>query len=192
LYLGVNQLSGNVPESIVNCTSLDSVTFNQNQLNGDLPSNFGSNQIFMRYLDFGCNRLSGEIPEGLYMAKNLVYVNLAGNNFSSLPGWLNSNPQGSGYLKNLEVFNFSCNPLTSFPQWCDTALRGAVVPAWASCVPCSNGLEGEQCLVSLGTGVLLTNSGSYSSKNHLESGSGYIVRPPSSGSILQSWLSYFL
>ncbi|KAM0872970.1 hypothetical protein ACQ4PT_038413 [Festuca glaucescens] len=89
LDLSFNNITGQVPQTLFNLSSLSFLFLGNNSLSGSLPSSIGSS---LKNLDFSYNQLSGSVPS---WAKN-SQLNLVSNNFtvdsssnSVLPmGWM--------------------------------------------------------------------------------------------------------
>ncbi|KAK6927209.1 Leucine-rich repeat-containing N-terminal, plant-type, partial [Dillenia turbinata] len=98
-----NQLSGQIPDEIGDCTSLKSLDLSFNELYGDIPFSISklkqlealilkNNQLIgpipstlsqipnLKILDVALNNLSGEIPRLIYWNEVLQYLGLRGNN----------------------------------------------------------------------------------------------------------------
>ncbi|KAL8482937.1 hypothetical protein ACS0TY_025836 [Phlomoides rotata] len=106
LYMRVNRLTGPLPLTLLNISTLKSLIFSNNMLTGNLPREVG-NMKALQTLHLTNNMLSGNIPAELFMsnivtiqilfnflngsipldierAQNLTYPNLAGNHLSGL------------------------------------------------------------------------------------------------------------
>jgi Leucine-rich repeat (LRR) protein len=117
LHINGNNLTGNIPQSIVDLRDLVDVHLRNNSLTGTIPENIGKNQPNLYILDFSennltggllplesltncsgflylwlyTNDLSGEIPPFFGNISSLLFLNLAGNNFhGSIPPQLGS------------------------------------------------------------------------------------------------------
>ncbi|XP_071682406.1 probable LRR receptor-like serine/threonine-protein kinase At1g56140 [Lolium perenne] len=75
LDLSFNNITGQVPQTLFNLTSLRFLFLGNNSLSGSLPSSIGSS---LKNLDFSYNQLSGSVPS---WAKN-SQLNLVSNNFT--------------------------------------------------------------------------------------------------------------
>ncbi|KAG6772535.1 hypothetical protein POTOM_023948 [Populus tomentosa] len=98
-----NRLSGQIPDEIGDCSSLQDLDLSFNEINGDIPFSISklkqlellvlkNNQLIgpipltlsqipnLKVLDLAQNRLSGEIPRLLYWNEVLQYLGLRGNN----------------------------------------------------------------------------------------------------------------
>ena len=81
LYLGSNQLSGEIPPELGNLASLSTLSLGGNQLSGEIPLALG-NLANLSRLSLGNNQLSGEIPPELGNLANLTSLFLSGNQLS--------------------------------------------------------------------------------------------------------------
>ncbi|CAN6477165.1 unnamed protein product [Victoria cruziana] len=80
--LSVNQLSGQLPDEIGSwCSSLRAFDLSDNAISGKIPSSFG-NLSSLVSLDLSGNELTGSIPLELGHLKNLEYLLLARNNLT--------------------------------------------------------------------------------------------------------------
>ncbi|AQK67151.1 hypothetical protein ZEAMMB73_Zm00001d014769 [Zea mays] len=126
LYLQNNYLSGAIPESISNCTRLESLDLSLNNINGTLPASLGKlgelrdlilwqnflegeirasleNLDKLEHLILDYNGLIGIIPSELSKCKELNWISLARNQLSGpIPAWL-------GQLSNLAILKLSNN-----------------------------------------------------------------------------------
>ncbi|KAJ1396842.1 Serine/threonine-protein kinase, active site [Sesbania bispinosa] len=78
LNVSENHLSGDIPETIGECTSLEYLYLQGNSFNGNIPSSLASLKG-LRYLDVSRNRLSGSIPNDLQNISFLEYFNVSFN-----------------------------------------------------------------------------------------------------------------
>jgi len=77
LYLNSNQLSGPIPELPI---SLSLFVISDNSLTGALPSNVGTENL--EYLNIASNHIGGPIPQSIcQLNTNLMHLNLANNHF---------------------------------------------------------------------------------------------------------------
>ncbi|XP_066343812.1 probable LRR receptor-like serine/threonine-protein kinase At1g56130 [Miscanthus floridulus] len=86
LDLSFNNITGQVPEALVNLNSLNFLFLGNNSLSGSLPSSIGTS---LKNLDFSYNQLSGNFPS--WTTQNNLQLNLVANNFmtnSVLPSGL--------------------------------------------------------------------------------------------------------
>ena len=105
LFLGDNQLTGEIPAELGSLTELEWVSLSQNQLTGEIPSELGS-LVNLRSLSLRDNQLTGGIPAGLGNLANLERLLLFNN---QLTGEI---PAELGRLTNLTVLSLSGNRLT--------------------------------------------------------------------------------
>jgi len=75
LDLSFNNITGQVPQSLLNLNSLSFLFLGNNSLSGSLPSSIGSS---LKNLDFSYNQLSGNFPS---WASQTSQMNLVANNF---------------------------------------------------------------------------------------------------------------
>uniref|UniRef100_A0A453AGK2 Receptor kinase-like protein Xa21 n=1 Tax=Aegilops tauschii subsp. strangulata TaxID=200361 RepID=A0A453AGK2_AEGTS len=82
-FLGLtgNSLSGTVPASLGNVSSLRSLLLAQNNLGGSIPETLG-NLVNLALLDMGQNMLSGKIPLTVWNLSNLFLLRLSMNKLS--------------------------------------------------------------------------------------------------------------
>ncbi|XP_022983359.1 putative receptor-like protein kinase At3g47110 [Cucurbita maxima] len=95
-----NNLTGKVPPSIYNITSLIDLTLTQNRLQGSIPPIIG-------FTFPNLNNFSGPIPTSFANISYLQLLDISGN---SLTGMI---PHELGRLKDLRVLNFDTNRLGS-------------------------------------------------------------------------------
>nr|GEW78206.1 probable LRR receptor-like serine/threonine-protein kinase At2g16250 [Tanacetum cinerariifolium] len=95
-------ITGGVPFSIGNLTSLSELYLSGNELTGIIPSSFGMLSR-LKVLDLSRNLLTGSVPECFGNLVNFRYLNLSGNSLSSAV------PAQIGNLANLVVLDLSCN-----------------------------------------------------------------------------------
>ncbi|MED6151773.1 hypothetical protein PIB30_085674 [Stylosanthes scabra] len=88
LFISDNALSGEIPNCLMNWTSLLQVNLGNNNLRGKIPHSIGSlSRLF--FLSLEENKLSGEVPLSLKNCKNLRYLSLGENTFSgAIPSWI--------------------------------------------------------------------------------------------------------
>ncbi|KAL5217974.1 hypothetical protein ABZP36_018658 [Zizania latifolia] len=82
LDFGENQLHGAIPESIMEMENLQWIELSENHLSGSIPSNIGMLRNVQR-LFLGSNELSGSIPKGISNITKLEYLTLSDNQLSS-------------------------------------------------------------------------------------------------------------
>ena len=104
LFARSNSISGPIPVSLGNLSSLTYLDFSNNLFNGTLPQNFGHLKNLVR-LYFWNNSVSGPLPVSLGNLSSLTYLDL-GNN--QLEGTL---PQNFGQLSKLETLHIESNML---------------------------------------------------------------------------------
>ncbi|XP_039821923.1 probable LRR receptor-like serine/threonine-protein kinase At1g56140 isoform X2 [Panicum virgatum] len=75
LDLSFNNITGQVPQALLNLNSLNFLFLGNNSLSGSLPSSKGPN---LKYLDFSYNQLSGSFPS---WASQNMQLDLVANNF---------------------------------------------------------------------------------------------------------------
>ncbi|HTT94359.1 MAG TPA: leucine-rich repeat domain-containing protein [Solirubrobacterales bacterium] len=96
LYLDGNNLSGEIPESLGDLTSLESLYLDRNQLSGPVPASLGRLESLTE-LSLDYNRLTGEIPASLGDLTKLELLWLSGNR---LTGPIPATLGGLGNLAN--------------------------------------------------------------------------------------------
>ncbi|KAI5078692.1 hypothetical protein GOP47_0006363 [Adiantum capillus-veneris] len=129
LFLWGNNLTGSIPRSLGNCTSLVDLELNTNQLSGHILDEIGFLGKLQTLL-LRENRLVGAIPASLGMCKNLIQLSLSANqltggipkelgNLTSLAGlWLYQNnltgiiPRSLGNCTSLVDLELSTNQLS--------------------------------------------------------------------------------
>ncbi|KAM3372615.1 hypothetical protein ACQJBY_019483 [Aegilops geniculata] len=105
LRLTENLLSGSIPPSIGNASSLTSILLGQNKLSGSIPETLGHITKLIE-LDLGFNSLSGIVPLPLYNVTSLKYFSVVSN---ALVGQM---PSHIGYsLSNLQFLLMGSNRL---------------------------------------------------------------------------------
>ncbi|KAJ4792361.1 Leucine-rich receptor-like protein kinase family protein [Rhynchospora pubera] len=107
LHLSNNNLTGILPSAIVNCTKLRQLNLRENNLTGSLQS-FNFTQLSnLQLLDLFNNNFTGEIPETIYTCKNLNAVRVSSNNLTGQisPDIIN--------LKALSFLSLSGNPFVN-------------------------------------------------------------------------------
>ncbi|RWR92666.1 leucine-rich repeat receptor-like serine/threonine-protein kinase BAM3 [Cinnamomum micranthum f. kanehirae] len=129
LNLSNNLLSGSLPSSISNFSSLQIILLRDNQFSGQIPATIGElNQVLtldlsrngfsddippemgkcshLTYLDLSQNNLSGHIPPEIAEIRILNYLNLSRNHLNQ------TIPKSIGVMKSLTVADFSFNDLS--------------------------------------------------------------------------------
>lgn len=97
-------LSGEIPSTLSNITSLKVLSLLQNNLNGEIPKEIGG-LVNLEQIDISYNNLIGSIPEEIEGLKSLSILDLSWN---SLQGMV---PHSLGDLQFLEKIDFSWNKL---------------------------------------------------------------------------------
>ena len=105
LSLRSNQLTGEIPAQLGNLTNLRILSLRDNQLTGDIPPELGS-VARLEVLWLFNNQLTGEIPRELGDLANLAQLRLEGNQLSG------AIPAELGQLANLALLYLSGNQLT--------------------------------------------------------------------------------
>lgn len=72
-------LSGSIPSSIFNISTLKNLVLQQNQFSGSLPSDMGISLLNLEQLSLYLNKLSGEIPSSITNASKLTILELNRN-----------------------------------------------------------------------------------------------------------------
>ncbi|XP_076916620.1 uncharacterized protein LOC143576410 [Bidens hawaiensis] len=129
LDLSNNQLSGSLPASILNFSSLQILLVAGNRFSGSIPATIGQLREVLK-LDLSGNSISGEIPPEIGNCVHLTSLDLSRNNLSgSIPvdisnirilNYLNvsrnhlndSVPKFIGTMKSLTIVDFSFNDLS--------------------------------------------------------------------------------
>ncbi len=98
VYLPMSNLNGEIPSSLGNLSSCESITLNSNKLKGEIPASFAnlSNLINLFLYD---NQLTGKIPESLSRLSKLKYLDLASNRLKGRIPDLSLVPLTSLYLQ---------------------------------------------------------------------------------------------
>ena len=104
LFLGDNQLAGEIPPELGSLANLELLSLSANQLAGEIPAEMGS-LANLRSLSLRDNQLSGEIPPELGSLANLEWLQLNNN---QLTGTI---PAELGRLTNLTVLRLAGNQL---------------------------------------------------------------------------------
>ncbi|XP_042037000.1 probable LRR receptor-like serine/threonine-protein kinase At3g47570 isoform X2 [Salvia splendens] len=101
----MNALSGSIPHSIFNLSTLKVLSLLLNHLSGSLPPNIGLSLVNLQELHLSSNRLTGEIPTTISNASMLTWLQLNNNSFTgSIPHFDN--------LRSLQVIRLWGNNLT--------------------------------------------------------------------------------
>jgi Leucine-rich repeat (LRR) protein len=124
LYLGNNNLTGNIPSSIGSIPSLLSLSLHKNNLEGNLPLSM-ENQTAIELLDLSENHFSGILP--LWFGKSLftlMVLVLRSNNFSG------SLPQELCRQTQLQILDVSSNNFSGSIPRCFGNFTAMVRPAY--------------------------------------------------------------
>ncbi|KAL9275454.1 Leucine-rich repeat receptor-like serine/threonine-protein kinase BAM1-like protein [Drosera capensis] len=129
LYLSNNLITGFIPSSISNFTSLQILLLEGNQFSGPIPYSIGRLQDLIK-LDVSRNALSGQIPPEIASCSHLTYLDLSQNVLSrpippqissiKILNYLNLTrnnldgpiPESIGSMKSLTNLDFSFNNLS--------------------------------------------------------------------------------
>ncbi|KAG9307468.1 hypothetical protein G9A89_017298 [Geosiphon pyriformis] len=108
LDLGLNQLTGNFPISLLQLKSLTSLSLANNNISGPIPDGIGSSGFneTMKTLDLSGNSFSGNIPNSINQLSNLRILLLQKNRLSG------NIPTSMSRLGSLTELNFNNNQLT--------------------------------------------------------------------------------
>ncbi|KAJ0957944.1 putative non-specific serine/threonine protein kinase [Helianthus annuus] len=79
--LSSNNITGEIPDVLMNLVGLNNLNLSRNQLKGQIPRMIG-NLSNIESLDLSMNMLSGQIPQSLIGLNFLSYLNLSFNNLS--------------------------------------------------------------------------------------------------------------
>ncbi|RXI08820.1 hypothetical protein DVH24_022964 [Malus domestica] len=105
LYLGVNQISGNIPAALENLNNLIVLGMQANLFTGIIPTFFGKFQQ-LQILALDGNRLSGQIPSSIGNLTQMFQLYLSENKLEG------SIPLSIGNCKNLQYMDISDNSLS--------------------------------------------------------------------------------
>ncbi|KNA18134.1 hypothetical protein SOVF_073070 [Spinacia oleracea] len=100
------QLSGEIPDSLEFCTSIQNLDLSGNSLTGTIPANICSWLPFLVTLDLSANKLSGNIPPDLGKCEYLNRLDLSDNHLSG------SIPEQLSNLNRLKSFSVAGNGLS--------------------------------------------------------------------------------
>ncbi|RCV37342.1 hypothetical protein SETIT_8G055300v2 [Setaria italica] len=106
-----NSISGSIPLSLCLMQHLYILDLSGNMLSGELPTCKGDSDSYkyMHALNLNSNNLSGVFPSALQMSQDLIFLDLAYNQFSgNLPAWLGDKLPSLAWLR-LRSNNFSGN-----------------------------------------------------------------------------------
>ncbi|OWM85064.1 hypothetical protein CDL15_Pgr027851 [Punica granatum] len=98
-------LSGTIPSSLSNLTSLENLNLFNNSFYGEIPSNLG-NLSSLRTIILARNSVNGTIPGSLSLCLNLEQISFEDNQLSG------SLPPELGNLRSLKILSISLNNLT--------------------------------------------------------------------------------
>ncbi|KAI3448352.1 hypothetical protein Pfo_005017 [Paulownia fortunei] len=105
LLLSGNKFSGPIPPSIGELHQAVKLDLSGNSLTGKIPHEIG-NCVHLNYLDLSQNNLSGSIPQEISNIRILNYLNLSRNHLNE------AIPQSIGSMKSLTTADFSFNDLS--------------------------------------------------------------------------------
>ncbi|KAK4749997.1 hypothetical protein SAY87_027446 [Trapa incisa] len=105
LLLSGNQFSGPIPPSIGELHQMLKLDLSQNRLSGDIPPEIGD-CYHLTFLDMSQNNLSGPIPPEIAGIHILNYLNLSRNRLDQ------TLPKSIGSMKSLTMVDFSYNNLS--------------------------------------------------------------------------------
>ena len=99
-------VSGTIPSTIFNMSSLKVLDLTFNGLFGSLPKNMCDHLPRLEMLLLSTNQLSGQIPSDLFKCRELQSLWLPYNNFTGVI------PEELGFLPMLEILNLGVNMLS--------------------------------------------------------------------------------
>jgi Leucine-rich repeat (LRR) protein len=141
LSLSSNRLSGTIPSTIGQLTSLKSLSLGDNELRGTIPSTIGQlSSLTSLYL--GDNELIGTIPSTIgQLSLNLYALSLSNNQLSG------TIPQTIGQLSSLSFLGLNDNRLTGIVPFslCQrtVAFQGNLLTCYPACVRVFNSNAGS-------------------------------------------------
>ncbi|KAL7241981.1 hypothetical protein ACSBR1_014539 [Camellia fascicularis] len=97
LRMGYNNLSGSIPPTIFNFSSLELIDFTYNVMSGSLPEDLCVFHPKLEILDLSGNEFDGQIPSTLGECRELQIISLSINKFTG------KIPQELGSLHSLEI-----------------------------------------------------------------------------------------
>lgn len=100
-----NSLSGELPKSLFNSSSLIKISLHQNSFVGSIPDVTAKSSP-IKYLSLRNNNISGIIPSSLGNFSSLLTLNLAGNNLAG------DIPESLGHIQTLEILVLNVNNLS--------------------------------------------------------------------------------
>lgn len=114
LSLQLNKLGAGDTQSLEfvhalrNCTALEKLVLNQNNLQGDIPNSIGNLSINLQQLLLGGNDLSGVVPPSIGNLHGLIKLGLGDNNFNgTIEGWIGQLTKLQGLLLQSNKFSGS-------------------------------------------------------------------------------------
>ncbi|GMI74184.1 receptor like protein 34 [Hibiscus trionum] len=111
LLISENKLTGTIPSSICNLTSLQILDLSKNSLSGTIPECLGNFSYNLRSIDLQMNNLTGKIPNS-FAKTELSHLFLNDNQLEGLV------PPSLANTTSLEILNLGNNKLTDrFPHW---------------------------------------------------------------------------
>lgn len=124
LNLEENNLGGTGTQSLEfihalrNCTILNVLTVEKNNLQGVIPSSVGNLSINLQHLLLGGNNLSGIVPPSIGKLRGLIRLGLGDNTFSGTIGeWVGQLEKLQGILLQGNTFSGSIPPSISNLTW---------------------------------------------------------------------------
>jgi hypothetical protein len=105
LWLHQNELEGNIPSGLYNCTNLVNLALSFNNLTGSIPRELGS-LTHLELLFLGANILTGTIPVSLSNISTFIDLDIAENKL------MGSVPQELGQLISLQTLHLYENELS--------------------------------------------------------------------------------
>ncbi|KAE9591912.1 putative protein kinase RLK-Pelle-LRR-XI-1 family [Lupinus albus] len=102
LYLSGNQFSGPIPPSVGGLNQVQRLDLSRNSLSGEIPPQIGY-CVHLTFLDMSQNNLSGSIPPMISNIHILNYLNLSRNHLNQ------TIPKSIGTMKSLTMADFSFN-----------------------------------------------------------------------------------
>ena len=103
-------VTGNIPSSLFNVSSLWMMSLNSNGLTGGLPSDICDNLPQIEVIAVSYNQLSGSIPSSLSSCRKLQILSLSYNVFSG------QIPEGIGMLPLIQQLYLGGNNFTGILQ----------------------------------------------------------------------------